>query len=100
MSGLWGNLEEIKTAQEQRDGLDGIKKRLQAGLPPPCSDTEPNGQDGAVAAAELINQPFSCCIKQYGVKTRTRDVGQSDAGNGFKWTRTFSLFGTRIRSVA
>lgn len=87
---LWGNLEEIKRSRQ--DSLD-VKKRLQANLPPPCSDVDPaQGRD----AEQLSNLPFSCCIKQYGVKTRTANEKKADAGEGFKWIRAFALFGTKI----
>ncbi|KAL8392496.1 hypothetical protein RB599_005136 [Gaeumannomyces hyphopodioides] len=87
---LWGNLEEIKRARQ--DSLDA-KKRLQANLPPPCSDVDSAQGEGA---EQLSNIPFSCCIRQYGVKTRTTDEKKADAGEGFKWTRAFALFGTKI----
>ncbi|KAL8418626.1 hypothetical protein RB594_002012 [Gaeumannomyces avenae] len=89
---LWGNLEEIKRAR--KDSLD-VKKRLEANLPPPCSDVD-SVQGGD--AEQLRNLPFSCCIKQYGIKTRTTDEKKADAGEGVKWKRAFALFGTKIRN--
>src|SRR5690349_21158485 len=91
MFGLWGNLEELKRAR--LDSLD-VKKRLQENLPPPCSDVD--SVQGAGDEEQLSNLPFSCCIKQYGVKTRTNKEKEANAGKGHKWTRVFALFGTKI----
>ncbi|KLU92125.1 hypothetical protein MAPG_11072 [Magnaporthiopsis poae ATCC 64411] len=91
MFGLWGNLEELKRARLDR--LDA-KKRLQENLPPPCSDAD--SVPGAGDEEQLSNLPFSCCIKQYGVKTKTNKGNEANAGKGHKWTRVFALFGTKI----
>lgn len=42
------------------------------------------------------NKPFTCCIKQYGVKENEEDPLKADAGDGQRWQRVFGLFGTSI----
>jgi protection of telomeres protein 1 len=43
------------------------------------------------------NKPFTCCVKQYGVKVKEKDPSKADAGNGERWQRMFGLFGAFIR---
>ncbi|KAH8672784.1 hypothetical protein BGZ60DRAFT_430092 [Tricladium varicosporioides] len=42
------------------------------------------------------NRPFTCCIKQYGVKVEEKDQSKADAGDGLRWQRMFGIFGTQI----
>lgn len=110
---LWGDLEENKlaaaTMKEAKRGLcvPGERPSLVS------SDNELEGKDSesrgrhvngaSISAgdatdskAEFSNKPFACCIQQYGVKVSESDPDKADAGNGRRWERVFSLFGTRI----
>ncbi|KAG9228666.1 hypothetical protein BJ875DRAFT_476917 [Amylocarpus encephaloides] len=42
------------------------------------------------------NKPFTCCIKQYGVKVKEADPRLANAGKGKRWQRMFGLFGATI----
>lgn len=42
------------------------------------------------------NKPFTCCIRQYGIKVKENDPLKADALNGERWQRMFGLFGTQI----
>ena len=42
------------------------------------------------------NKPFTCCIRQFGVKVREKDPSKANAGGGKRWQRMFGLFGTQI----
>jgi hypothetical protein len=42
------------------------------------------------------NKPFTCCIRQYGIKVKENDSSKADALNGDRWQRMFGLFGTQI----
>jgi len=80
------------------------KSRIESAL----QDRDPNGIEttnhDAEAASKLDgdgklaprNKPFTCCIKQYGVKVEEKDPLKADAGNGQRWQRVFGLFGTFI----
>ncbi|GAW16972.1 hypothetical protein ANO14919_064210 [Xylariales sp. No.14919] len=100
---LWGNLEEIKLQEQKRQITN--QRRVAAKQPPPSSpaniDNEhPRGISGArdkdQNTTKLSNKPFSCCIRQYGVRMREADPDKANAGEGSRWTRVFGLFGTRI----
>jgi protection-of-telomeres protein 1 len=43
------------------------------------------------------NRPFTCCIQQYGVQMQEHDKTKADAGDGKRWQRVFSIFGTTIQ---
>lgn len=106
---LWGNLEERKTRLETKR-QHHEKDPLRA---PPLDMSDGEDEDGRarrVAAAEneggaggeppgsqLSNRPFTCCIKQYGVKVRVKEGEAATAGEGKRWQRMFGLFGTKIR---
>ncbi|KAI0119887.1 hypothetical protein GGR51DRAFT_495490 [Nemania sp. FL0031] len=100
---LWGNLEEAKMQDQQRQITN--QRRVAANQPPPSSpakidsefsrqanSAEHRNQDGIV----LSNKPFACCIRQYGVRVRERNPRRADAGEGYRWARAFGLFGTKI----
>ncbi|KAM3564715.1 hypothetical protein ARSEF4850_001744 [Beauveria asiatica] len=86
---LWGDLEERKTQKLLR--IEKAEKQARANGPPADSD-----DDEACAAVEPTNLPFTCCIKQYGVKLREADEAKADAGEGKRWQRMYGLFGTQI----
>ncbi|TLS28175.1 hypothetical protein PpBr36_01688 [Pyricularia pennisetigena] len=93
LSILWGNLEELK--RERLESChDAARRRKHLTMPPLSS--EGNGTPAADLMKNLCNDPFSCCIKQYGVKEKTDDPKEADAGPGRKWVRVFGLFGTKI----
>ena len=52
----------------------------------------------AKANADLApkNKPFTCCIRQYGVKVDEEDPAKANAGKSQRWQRMFGLFGTQI----
>ncbi|KAJ3497680.1 hypothetical protein NLG97_g1712 [Lecanicillium saksenae] len=88
---LWGELEEHK-AKELHRGAQA-EKQARANRPPADSDDEGEAAAGVVAPSNL---PFSCCIKQYGMKMNEADKGKADAGEGKRWQRMYGLFGTQI----
>ncbi|KAK3903318.1 hypothetical protein C8A05DRAFT_14714 [Staphylotrichum tortipilum] len=102
MCTLWGNLEECKAREEKikhgekkeaggQAAGGGRKGGRQLEKPPlESSDVEDDdaGTGGGEKGEAVSNKPFSCCIKQYGVK------GGED---GREWVRCFGLFGTKIK---
>ncbi|KAK4177938.1 hypothetical protein QBC36DRAFT_386318 [Triangularia setosa] len=113
---LWGNLEEVKTSREavknskkqpskqqvnSRPGSRGSSRpgfkgsggdRIQ--MPDLDSDEEEQAiVDGRLAKTgseiALVNKPFMCCIKQYGIKTGRKD----------EWIRVFAMDGVRIKDL-
>lgn len=98
---LWGDLEEHKARKiaEQK----AARKRRPGDIPPPMdsSDGEADQTRGSGAKAKadepaVSNNPFTCCIKQYGVRVREDDPALANAGEGKRWERVFGLFGTKI----
>lgn len=87
---LWGDLEEQKTEKLRRK--EKAEKQARANGAPQDSDDETSGAGRLMPA----NLPFSCCIKQYGVKKREADEAKADAGEGRRWQRMYGLFGTQI----
>ena len=87
---LWGDLEEQKSAIEARPA-QAMRVANEDQPPPDSSDNEAEPQMGKVT-----NRPFSCCVRQYGVKVRESDPSKADAGKGYRWVRMFGLYGTRI----
>ncbi|KAI6374654.1 hypothetical protein MCOR25_003118 [Pyricularia grisea] len=94
MSTLWGNLEELKR-ERLESRRDAARRRNHLTMPPLSSEGNGTTPDPDLMK-HLCNDPFSCCIKQYGVKERTDDPKEADAGPGRKWVRVFGLFGTKI----
>ncbi|KAH8715117.1 Protection of telomeres protein 1 [Beauveria bassiana] len=86
---LWGDLEERKSQKLLR--IEKAEKQARAHAAPAHSDDEE-----VSAAVEPTNIPFTCCIKQYGVRLREADEGKADAGEGKRWQRMYGLFGTQI----
>ncbi|KAI3325033.1 hypothetical protein HD806DRAFT_463729 [Xylariaceae sp. AK1471] len=100
---LWGNLEEAKLQEQQR--LVTNQRRVATKQPPPSSpaNADKAPQQGTTSAeiknqngTLLSNKPFTCCIRQYGVRVRESDPLRADAGEGRRWVRVFGLFGTKI----
>lgn len=89
---LWGELEERK-ARAQAQAQAAARAHDQ---PPDDSD---DGDGGAPADPRPGNHPFSCCVRQYGVKVAEPDAREADAGDHRRWLRVFGLFGTRIASA-
>lgn len=91
---LWGNLAEQKAASESAAVSKRARRTIRADGPPPdSSDVE---DEGGESTAKVMNRPFPCCIRQYGIKVRESDPDRADAGEGFRWERVYGLFGTRI----
>lgn len=96
---LWGNLAEEKLASEKSAAVPKrVQKAINTDRPPPdSSDIEDNDDDNRQKPAmQVANLPFSCCIRQYGIKVRESDPDKADAGDGFRWQRVYGLFGTRV----
>lgn len=116
---IWGNLEELKAAKaraaaakkKERAEREGAKKHKGKRIPldklkPPLedSDGESEKQQDGVTEEQISNKPFSCCLKQYGVRVGSEDddgLPKMDSingptGPGGGWVRVFGLFGTKI----
>lgn len=94
---LWGDLEEKMRGRAQR-----LQRRRNNELPPPDSSDEDCDGDGVAAPnsnAQVNNRPFSCCIRQFGVKMPESDASKADAGEAKRWERVYGLFGTRVSEV-
>ncbi|KAI1827925.1 hypothetical protein F4861DRAFT_491678 [Xylaria intraflava] len=100
---LWGNLEEAKLHEQQRQIMN--KRRVATHQPPPSSPNDVEEyQEREIRAAKqrdqnassVSNKPFACCIRQYGVRIREPDPSRADAGEGLRWARIFGLYGTKI----
>lgn len=92
---LWGDLEEHKIRAEATSNRK--LKAVRDGNPPTDSSDDDEPSRGAAKTARVANLPFACCIRQYGVKIREQNAALADAGEGSRWNRIFSLFGTRIQ---
>jgi protection of telomeres protein 1 len=88
---LWGELEERKARLKPRN-----VKSKSTQPPPDSSDDEGRPVSGKKNTGEIANLPFSCCIRQYGVKVPEEDISKADAGGGKRWQQMFGLFGVRI----
>jgi len=99
---LWGDLAEKKEAEAELRKLEPQPKNSRAGYQnrPPDSPEE-NHAAGRTApkSSQIRNLPFYCCIRQYGVKMKTRQPDKMDAGQGLRWERVFGLFGTKIALI-
>ena len=71
---------------------------LGMGKPPlESSDVEDNTAADSWEA-RVSNEPFACCIKQYGVRRKQRgSTAPRKHAVEQEWTRVFALFGTKIR---
>ncbi|KAM0324188.1 hypothetical protein ACHAQA_008382 [Verticillium albo-atrum] len=105
---LWGDLEELKVKQlKEGKGITGAPKTTEG--PPPDSsdakDSEPlpkertlpdDGQGHPKPGTSASNRPFSCCLRQYGVRVSEPNPDKANAGGGKRWERAFGLFGTKV----
>ena len=58
------------------------------------AEAAPNQEgDGKLAPR---NKPFTCCIRQYGVKLKEKDPSKANTVTGERWQRMFGLFDTFI----
>lgn len=88
---LWGDLEEHKRQAEAK-----TVRRARNDLPPPDSSDASSGQ-GSLQHGTVANRPFSCCIREFGVKVSAKDPSKAgDAGDGKQWERVFKFFGARL----
>ncbi|KAI1655599.1 hypothetical protein F4813DRAFT_366624 [Daldinia decipiens] len=97
---LWGNLEECK--QQELQNQQKNKQRVAAQQPPDSTPPRPPSSHPAQNAVQgesiVSNKPFTCCIRQYGVKLPESDPRKANAGKGKRWERVFGMFGTKISS--
>ncbi|KAF6845349.1 telomere-binding alpha subunit central domain-containing protein [Colletotrichum musicola] len=100
---LWGNLEEKKSNELAVSASKNIPKNKAAKQtierpPLDSSDDEDAGKSAKGNAVEtpITNVPFTCCIRQYGVKVSEPKSAKANAGDGKRWQRVFGLFGTKI----
>lgn len=91
---LWGNLEELKNAGKLKPPPPKKKPPINGDQPPP--DSSDNEGPEPEPESNIANRPFSCCVRQYGIKVRESNPAKADAGNGYRWMRVFGLYGTRI----
>ncbi|KAM4056090.1 ssDNA-binding domain of telomere protection protein [Hirsutella rhossiliensis] len=88
---LWGELEEHK-ARAEKLAAESTHNR-------PPDDSDDDKRRAAKTTRTSANRPFSCCIRQYGVKMAEPDRRKADAGDGRRWQRMFGLFGTRVATM-
>ncbi|KAL0944139.1 telomere-binding alpha subunit central domain-containing protein [Colletotrichum truncatum] len=100
---LWGDLEEKKSKKltSNKRKKDDRRKALSDRPSLDSSDNEVAGKsaDEDVREMTISNRPFTCCIRQYGVRVNESDPERADAGDGKRWQRVFGLFGTKIRGA-
>lgn len=99
MCNLWGDLGEWK-AKVEAPRIKHAQNPLQA---PPVDSDEENGAGSAegrhaLDSSLLKNKPFTCCIRQYGIRVKAEKGEEANADKGWKWQRVFGLFGTKIGS--
>ncbi|KAI0119024.1 hypothetical protein F4814DRAFT_410249 [Daldinia grandis] len=97
---LWGDLEECKQQElrKQQQNQQRIAAQWPPDSTPPMPPSSHPAQDAVQGDSVVSNKPFTCCIRQYGVKIPESDPGKADAGRGKRWERVFGLFGTKISS--
>jgi len=99
---LWGTLEEYKHWELAQ--ADEARKRPPGVAPPPSmSDDEDRGtrrlsKAQLKFAPKVSNKPFTCCLRQYGVRKTETNPALANADERHRWQRLFGLFGTKIRS--
>lgn len=100
MAKLWGNLEEQKRKVVEQES----KARARRGDDFPAEDSESEASQGNDKGAKNIegikNRPFSCCVREYGIRKAVDDPDKANAGDGMRWQRVFGLFGTKIEYPA
>ncbi|OTB18744.1 hypothetical protein K445DRAFT_314613 [Daldinia sp. EC12] len=97
---LWGNLEECKLQELQNRRKN--QQRVAAQQPPDSTPPRPPSghpaQNVVQGGLAVSNKPFTCCIRQYGIKVPEEDPLKANAGERKRWERVFGLFGTKISS--
>ncbi|KAI1801028.1 hypothetical protein F4811DRAFT_536113 [Daldinia bambusicola] len=97
---LWGNLEECK--QQELQARQKNQRRVAAQQPPdsspPRSPSSHPARNAIQGTSVVSNKPFTCCIRQYGIKVAEKDPLKANASKGKRWERVFGLFGTKISS--
>ncbi|OLN95457.1 Protection of telomeres protein 1 [Colletotrichum chlorophyti] len=105
---LWGELEERKTrdlleTKNKRKPKSVMRKQMLNERPPlDSSDNEAACEpqkEKVDKAATISNRPFTCCIRQYGVRVRESNEAKANAGKGRRWERMFGLFGTKVSYI-
>ncbi|MCJ1339696.1 hypothetical protein MMC09_004986 [Bachmanniomyces sp. S44760] len=110
---LWGDLEERKRIDRSHDQVKGKEKgKSTADAGAALRERDANRQDQGVAAGNVHRcPPFTCCIKEYGIRRRTQRrhviggeavaAAVHDSGeNGdwaWAWERRFAMFDTTIK---
>lgn len=101
---LWGDLEELRAAarvEKEKTGGAVSQPKL-TDRPMDSSDEEStlktSRANKAGQGTTVSNRPFSCCVRQYGIKVKESDELRADAGNNQRWERVYGLFGTKISS--
>lgn len=95
---LWGDLEESKSRKEKKK-QESLRTM---GQQPPMDSSDGESEQRPVRKQQqqteqvVSNRPFSCCVRQYGVRVPESEEAKADAGDGKRWQRMYSLFGTRI----
>ncbi|PNH30688.1 hypothetical protein BJF96_g5896 [Verticillium dahliae] len=105
---LWGNLEELKSKQTAKPKAKKPPPKPNNGPPPDSSDEEAvkKRREADTTAGDAHgspnpglapqNRPFSCCVRQYGVRVPEEDPQKANAGEGKRWERAYGLFGTKV----
>ncbi|KAF7550920.1 hypothetical protein G7046_g7869 [Stylonectria norvegica] len=94
---LWGELEEHRSLEEAKRAKS--TKAAKENKPPMDSADEEEPAPKAASKNKAMNRPFPCCIRQYGIKVGEADPAKADAGEGRRWDRVYSMFGTKISGV-
>lgn len=95
---LWGDLEEVvsQAAEARERAISAAKKGQRPANSSDDDEADPQFSNSQ-ALAHVKNRPFSCCIRQYGVKVRSsREENVSETDNIYQWRRMFGMFGTRL----
>lgn len=95
LSTVWGDLEERKMKRELE--RERREKAARQNRPPADSDDEDGkGEKKSSDDEQVQNRPFSCCVRQYGIKVPEQDDAKANAGEGQRWKRMYGLFGVCI----
>lgn len=116
---LWGDLEEQKSARLQlakkadlppssfqSSTSESLETPRAGDQPDPDDSDAEDDQPHEIVPPEVNqsdeskpvtrNKPFTCCIKQYGVKVPEEDPSRANAGEGWRWEKMFGIFDTHI----
>jgi protection of telomeres protein 1 len=84
---LWGTLEMCRANE-----IKG--KELAKNRPPPSSEEAIEEETKRLNVTG--NNPFECCIREFGVEIAEAEEDKASAGEGKRWKRMFGLFGTKL----